>query len=315
MMRIALLGASSQIARDLAPLFAREPDVELARFVRDVDADAAWREAAGGAGVPAARALAGFDAAESFDAVINFIGAGDPARAAALGESILEITRRHDELVMSYLQRHPSCRYLFLSSGAAYGADFEQPAEATTRATFPINDLGPRHWYGLAKFHAECRHRASPGLAIVDLRVFSYVSRSLDTGSRFLVADIARALASDQTLVTSAHDIRRDYICPDDLFALMRSVLAAPAANLALDCYSLAPVGKMQLLEHLGRRHGLRHARTDAPAGINATGLKPNYFSNNRKAARFGYAPRFDSLTAVTDAIEHILSQGRNNDV
>lgn len=314
-MRIALLGASSQIARDLAPLFARETDVELARFVRDLDADAAWRQITGAAHVPAASPLAGFNTAGGFDAIINFIGAGDPARAAALGKEIFAVTRQYDELVMSYLQRYPSCRYLFLSSGAAYGADFEHPADVTTPAAFPINDLGPQHWYGLAKFHAECLHRASPELAIADLRVFSYISRSLDINGRFLVADIARALTSGQTLATSRQDIMRDYICPDDLFALMRCVLAAPPANTAIDCYSLAPVGKMQLLEHLAARFGLRHALIDSPAGINATGLKPKYFSNHRKAAQFGYAPRFDSLTAVADAIEHILSQSRNNDV
>ncbi|MBP0598375.1 NAD(P)-dependent oxidoreductase [Herbaspirillum sp. LeCh32-8] len=314
-MRIALLGASSQIARDLAPLFAREADVELTRFVRDLEADAAWRRIAGADNVPAALPLADFDTAGSFDAVINFIGAGDPARAAALGKSILDITRQYDELVMSYLQRHPACRYLFLSSGAAYGADFEQPADVSTPASFPINDLGAQHWYGLAKFHAECRHRASPELAIADIRVFSYISRNLDIDSRFLVTDIARALASDQTLSTSRQDIMRDYICPEDLFALMRSVLAAAPANVALDCYSRAPVGKMQLLEHLAAQLGLRHALIDAPAGVNATGLKPNYFSNHRKAAQFGYSPRFDSLTAVTDAIGHILSQSRKNDV
>lgn len=279
------------------------------RFVRNVEADEAWRAQHHLKDLPPACALTALQEQGRLDAIVNFIGVGDPARAVALGAGILDLTRHYDEMVLAYLRRHPSCRYLFLSSGAAYGSDFERPATENTQASFPINNLDQRHWYGLAKFHAECRHRATPDLAIGDIRIFSYVSRSLDVGSRFLLADIVRALSNGRTLMTSAQDLTRDYVCPQDLFSLMWLMLTGDPANGAVDVYSQAPVGKMELLAHLGQRFGLRHALVDAPAGVNATGIKPNYFSENRKAAEFGYSPQFDSLTAVTSTVGHLICQ------
>lgn len=308
-MRIAFLGASSQIARDLAPLFAATSGVQLERFLRDLDTDEAWRQKTGPHTVPAARSLSEWTQRPAFDVVLNFIGAGSPARAAALGANILDLTTRYDDMVLAYLHQHPGCRYVFLSSGAAYGSDFELPARHSTVASFPINALDQRHWYGLAKFQTECRHRARPDLGICDIRVFSYVSPSLDMNSRFLLADIVRALAQGHLLETSSQDIYRDYISPADLFALICSVLQHPACNIAVDAYSLAPVGKMQLLDHLSKRFQLRYRLVDQPAGINATGIKPHYFSENRKAAEFGYLPRLDSLSAVTNTVDQLLSQ------
>jgi len=308
-MRLAFLGASSQIARDLAPLFAQNSQVKLSRFVRDIGADHEWRAKYQPEGVPAARPLVDFGAQEDFDAIVNFIGVGDPARAAMLGARILDITYQYDEIVLDYLRRRPSCRYLFLSSGAAYGTVFERPATQSTQARFPINGLGSHCWYGLAKFLAECRHRASPELAVADIRIFSYVSRSLNVNSRYLIADIVRALAHGQVLKTSSQDIIRDYVSPQDLFSLMWIMLTTCLDNVAVDVYSKATVRKMMLLAHLGEQFGLRHALVDSPVGINVSGIKPNYFSKNRKAAEFGYDPQCDSLTAVTDAIRYILSQ------
>ena len=106
----------------------------------------------------------------------------------------LDITLDFDSLALRYVKAHPSTRYLFLSSGAAYGSDFRQPATDQTRAGFDINHLQVHDWYGAAKFHAECRHRALADLAMVDLRVFSYFSRSQDLSSRFLISDMLRAI-------------------------------------------------------------------------------------------------------------------------
>ncbi|MBG7620174.1 NAD(P)-dependent oxidoreductase [Herbaspirillum sp. AP02] len=308
-MRIAFLGASSQIARDLAPLFAAVPGLALERFLRDPDGDVAWRTQAGLHAVPAGHHLHEWTQRPAFDAIVNFIGAGSPARATGLGANILELTAHYDDMVVAYLQRHRGCRYLFLSSGATYGSDFVVPARHDTVASFPVNALDQRHWYGLAKFQAECRHRARPELNICDIRVFSYVSTSLDMNSRFLLADIVRTLAEGGTLDTSSQDIHRDYISPPDLFALMHSMLMHAPCNTAVDVYSLAPVGKMQLLDHLSKRFGLRYELVERATGLNATGIKPNYFSENRKAAEFGYLPRFDSLSAVIHTVDQLLSQ------
>lgn len=49
-----------------------------------------------------------------------------------MDNSIFDVTLRFDEMVLNYLKNHPACRYLFLSSGAAYGSGFNEPANRDT---------------------------------------------------------------------------------------------------------------------------------------------------------------------------------------
>jgi len=202
-------------------------------------------------------------------------------------------------LALNYLSRHPACRYVFLSSGAAYGSNFEQPVGGNSRAAISINKLQPQDWYAVAKLHAECRHRSLSHLPIVDIRVFNYFSHTQDMSARFFVTDILRAIQSGETLVTSPDNILRDYIGPDDFFQLVSLILAHPPINEVVDCYTQAPVDKMTLLAHMKERFGLRYEVSSAPAGVDATGVKMNYFSNNRRAEVFGYVPTMSSLDTV----------------
>jgi nucleoside-diphosphate-sugar epimerase len=244
---------------------------------------------------------------QDFDAVINFVGAGDPAQIAAMGSSILDITLHFDGMVLNYLESHPACRYLFLSSGAAYGSNFSEPARRDTPATIKINDLAPHEWYGVAKLHAECRHRAHPGLCIFDIRVFNYFSRSQDIDARFLITDMLRAIRDKTVLKTSPDYIVRDYLHPADFHALVNALLAAPANNAAVDCYSKAPIDKPSLLAAMRENFGLNYEVTDQPVGINATGSKSHYYSENRRAAEFGYTPALTSLEGVLSEAGIIL--------
>ena len=107
------------------------------------------------------------------------------------------------------MQVHPACRYLFLSSGAAYGSSFNEPANMEIRQpVVAINDLSPHEWYGVAKLHAECRHRSHPELPIIDIRVFNYFSRTQDISARFLITDILRAIR-DKTVLENVAGIHR----------------------------------------------------------------------------------------------------------
>lgn len=293
-MRIAVLGATSQIARDVIAAFAARHELSL--FSRRPEEVRAW---AASAKLPlvASATYAEF-AGGTYDAVLNFVGIGDPARAAAMGAGILQVTDDHDALALAYLRSHPSCRYVFLSSGAAYGTDFEEPAREDTPARIRLNQLGAQDWYSVAKIQAECRHRALQHLPIVDLRVFSYFSHAQDMGARFLLADAMRAIRAGETLRTSGHNVVRDYMGPADFCRLLALVLAAPPCNDVFDCYTRAPVDKMALLAGLQGAFGLRWD-IDAAAGLNATGLKPQYYSLNRRAARLGFEPSLGSLETV----------------
>ncbi|NRR32676.1 NAD-dependent epimerase/dehydratase family protein [Oxalobacteraceae bacterium] len=305
MNRLAILGASSQIAKDLIRSIAAASSYELLLYVRDSAAEGlrGWLAQAGLAGRFPVLAYEAYGAAEH-DAVLNFVGVGDPSRAAAMGGDIFDITLQYDQLALDYVKRHPRTRYLFLSSGAAYGNTFLEPAGPDTRSSIGFNALTPQEYYSVAKLHAECRHRALPALAIVDLRVFNYFSRSQDMGARFFITDIVRAIQAGTVLQTSPDHMVRDFLHPNDFYQLVHSVLQAPAQNAVFDCYSRAPVEKPALLAAMAERFGLRYeivAGLAAP--VNATGTKPHYYSLNRQAGATGYAPAYSSLdTVLTEA-------------
>jgi nucleoside-diphosphate-sugar epimerase len=297
-MKIAILGATSQIARDLIVSFSVDAVQQLHLFARRPEEVTKWLAPNDLAHRYSVDEFAEFDKYE-FDAVINFVGVGNPAQAVAMGSSIFDVTLRFDEMVLEYLKTHPTCRYLFLSSGAAYGSSFNEPVTRDSVATVGINNLAPHEWYGAAKLHAECRHRAHPELAIIDIRVFNYFSRTQDIEARFLITDILRAIRDKTVLKTSSDYIVRDFLHPFDFYGLISTLLAAPPANAAVDCYSLAPIDKPTLLAAMQEKFGLQYEIISTAAGVNATGNKPHYYSLNTKAADFGYQPTKTSLQGI----------------
>lgn len=309
--RIAILGATSQIAKDLTTSFSARTDTYLHLFARRPDEVRKWLTFAGLSELYQVDDISVF-ANHEFDAVINFVGVGNPAQALAMGSSIFDITLRFDELILDYLQTHPACRYLFLSSGAAYGSSFKKPATRNSPAVVPINNLSPQEWYGVAKLHAECRHRSHPDLAIIDIRVFNYFSHTQDISARSLIADILRAICNKAVLQTSPGYIIRDYLHPSDFYKLVNVLLSAPATNATVDCYSKAPIDKPNLLAAMQERFGLRYEITEKITSINATGSKPYYYSLNTRAADFGYQPELTSLDGIFLESEKIQGYQKN---
>jgi nucleoside-diphosphate-sugar epimerase len=311
MINIAILGATSQIAKDLIVSFSAEEDKHLHLFARRPEDVVAWLKRVG---LSERYLVSDFTVfgEQDFDAVINFVGVGNPAQAVAMGNTIFDITLQFDELVLSYLQTHPACRYLFLSSGAAYGSNFNQPGTCDTPAVVPINNLAPQEWYGVAKLHAECRHRAQPELNIVDIRVFNYFSHTQDIEARFLITDILRAIRDNTLLKTSPDFIVRDYLHPSDFHQLVCAILSAPATNGVVDCYSQAPIDKLNLLVVMQEQFDLRYEITQQNIVINATGGKPHYYSVNRRAGDFGYVPTLTSLDGVLQEAKLMLNQNKH---
>jgi nucleoside-diphosphate-sugar epimerase len=298
-MRIAILGATSQIAKDLILAFAAQSQHDLVLYARRTDVVSQWLVSAGLTDRYPVADFTAFHTQEHFDALLNFVGVGNPAQAVAMGASIFDVTLRYDELAMGYVHQHPTCRYIFLSSGAAYGASFDEPVTVKTKASIAINNLMPQDWYGVAKLHAECRHRALAHLPIVDLRIFNYFSHTQDMEARFLITDILRAIRDKTVLKTTKDYIVRDYLHPSDFCQLVNVMLNAPATNMAVDCYSLAPTDKATLLEFMQKKYGLQFEMLQLDAAVNATGNKPNYFSKHWLSKDFGYSPRFTSLGCI----------------
>jgi nucleoside-diphosphate-sugar epimerase len=304
-MKLAILGATSQIAKDFILSCARTGTAELSLFARNPHAVNTWLAQQGLANRYPVSTFDNFAETIGFDVLINFVGAGDPAKVIELGSNILALTQHYDDLALAYLQRHPGCRYFFLSSGAVYGGAFVTPASVETQSVVPINQIKPEHWYAIAKLLAECRHRAADQLAIVDLRVFGYFSRSHDPDARYLMSDIVRALREEKPLRTTTSNIIRDYLHPNDFAQLIFCLLDAEPTNIALDVYSGAPVEKLALLASLATQFGL-HYTTEAPHGP-LRNDKLCYYSLDRRADQFGYRPDHTSLSGILEELAVIL--------
>ncbi len=309
-MEIAILGATSQIAKDLIVSLSENPAYRLTLYARRLDAVANWLAHVGLSGRYPIKNYVQFSSTEErYDAVLNFVGSGNPAQTAAIGATILDVTYEFDNLALRYLADHPACCYIFFSSGAAYGGDFSKPAGEATQAQFQINDPRASDWYGLAKLFAECRHRALPDLHIIDLRVFNYFSYSADISARYLITDMLRAISASQVFSTSSTNIYRDYAGPKQILRIIECILSFRKINTAVDCYTRAPIDKFSLLEAMSAKFGMQYEIVPEPTGLNATGIKTHYYTTSTKALKlFSYDPQDTALEVVIQQANQVLT-------
>ncbi len=308
MMRVAILGATSEIAKDVINLLGKYPQYELGLFSRHPELVSQWVSSLNLPTQPQSLALDEFNHSRHFDAIVNFIGAGNPQRIQEIGDEIVHVTQHYDNMVMNYLERFPQCRYIFLSSGSIFGPDFALPVDIHSRANLQENTLLASNWYSKAKLAAECEHRLHNHLSIVDIRVFNYFSRSQNLSSSYLMSDTARAIQDGTILLTSAENIVRDYIHPTDFSNLLIAILNSDPLNTALDCYSQLPIDKFGLLNALSEKFNLHFEIEKVGIDQNPTGNKSNYYSLNKTAASLGYTPQYSSLSGILAELQALGS-------
>lgn len=297
-MKIAIFGANSHIATDLVHQLAGQQAHTITLFCRR-PAELVQRLQSQGLSGPFACSDYSTISHSTFDAILNFVGAGDPRRVAEMGAAIFDVTLEFDDIALAYLRKHPDCKYIFMSSGAVFGGSYSVPVTSETRASLPINALGPQDWYGASKLHAETRHRALAGLPIVDLRIYNYFSSRQDLDSKFFLCEALQCARTNALFRTNDINVFRDYVGPTDFHQLISKILDTPPNNMALDCYSASPVDKIALLEFLRSELGLRYEVVSGHATMNTTGNKTHYYSQNHSAAAIEYVPRFTSLETI----------------
>lgn len=297
-MRIAILGATSHIAKGLISCWAKEGEKHrLLLYARDLVRLAEFLKTIPSCFVELYH-IEDFGT-QDCDVVVNCIGFGNPQKLKENLSSIFSTTAWFDDLIIAYLIRQPNAFYINLSSGAALGPDFSEPATEKSEARYPVNPIAHESFYGIAKLHTEAKHRALPNLNIVDLRVYSYFSRFIDPNTGFLLCEIASCLRSGTTFVTNRTNIVRDFCHPNDLFQLITRCIAQSSHNQVYDLYSRQPVSKLELLDFCAQHYGLRYELQDGYTPLTVTGLKHNYYSQNHAAERIGYQPTCSSLDTI----------------
>jgi nucleoside-diphosphate-sugar epimerase len=296
---IAILGATGYIGRSLARCYAETDPRPLVLFARSPERlrGDAW---------PDHVTLLPLDcfAAGGFDLIVNAIGAGDPRRVAALGAQVLDLTGQWDRAVLDGLGERN--RYVFLSSGAIYGAGGAAGGDGVPELAINALDRVPP--YTAAKLIAELTHRNLPERSILDLRVFAYADAGIPLNGRFFLAELALSLVRREVFVTAPEDMIRDYAGAVELKALIDCWEGVGAPNGAADLYTRDPVAKHKLLAAARDRYRLE-TRYSSNVSASPTGIKPVYASNWRRAAEWGYWPRRDALAVVLDALDRLVAQ------
>ncbi len=313
-MKIAILGATSQIAKDLIKIFLIKTEYDCTLFVRNPADISLWLEQQKQVNSYTVLEYEYFNVKEYYDVIINFVGAGDPVKIKEMGSAIFDITYQFDNMVLEYLKLNPFSKYIFLSSGAVYGNSFEQPVTKDTKASININDFESTGWYGVAKLYAEAKHRALSNLSIVDIRVFNYFSHTQNFSARFFLMDMIRAIEHDEMFITSDININRDFITAIDFFGLIDSVIHASNINTVFDCYTKSPVDKFTILKEMEKQCSLQYKVEEGSDIINSTGVKLNYYSINRAAEDIGYKPKNSSLSGIFEELNH-LSLFKNKNI
>lgn len=309
MMRIAILGATSHIAKGLILGLHDYGQNELFLFARSPERVQLFLDliGTGKSQLIKIKPLNEFSDV-SYDVVINCVGIGNPAKLAAGLFSIFSITETFDNLILEYIKDHPAALYVNFSSGAAYGTDFSAPASETSQAKFNINLIDPSEFYSIAKINSEAKHRAMKDYNIVDLRVFGYFSRFIDLEEKFLLSEIISCMQNNRELATGPGNIVRDFVCPHDLLSLVKACITQKEINDVFDVYSAQPSTKFELIEHFVLNHGLKYRVDDSYSVVNVTGVKDHYYSLNYKASSIGYVPKFSSIAGIENEVEYFLN-------
>lgn len=310
--KVAILGATSHIAKGLIFIFCKNDTHELYLFARSPQKVSNFLLSNNLNKAYHINALSKFGK-EKYDVIINCVGIGDPNLLKEQGTSIFELTETYDNMVLDHLRRNKNTIYINFSSGAVYGKEFLFAANANSANHIYVNKIDQTCYYSIAKLNSEAKHRSYRNLRIIDLRVFAYFSRFIDLKAKYLMAEIINAIKERKVFLTGKNDIVRDYIGSEDLFSLVCCCIKK-RMNGAYDVYSRKPVRKFEILESFQKRFGLDYKISKATKFFSSTGSKNIYCSKNKKVRKLGYVPKYNSLELLIKETEELLAKGEVGD-
>lgn len=303
---IGILGSTGHISKNLILYFSQQKNYTLTLFSRNPDR---LQNIINNFHFTDSVSISSYENFESdnYDVIINCIGISNPEEIKNK-VPIQRITEKYDNKVLDYLDTHTSTLYIFISSGAVYGTQFENPVTDKDLTQLNINNLSTDDFYTVAKINSEAKHRALNDFNIVDLRLFAFFSRFMESDTSFLMSEIISAIKNKKTFSTNSINIVRDFVHPEDLFSLIQMCIKKHSINDAFDVYSKAPVSKFEILELLSKEYSLNFEIKNISNLSFPTGSKRNYYSLSKKASLLGYNPKFTSLETISKEIKYFMN-------
>lgn len=307
-MNIAIMGATSHIARNLIVRFAAEsPDDRLLLFCRKRQPveEFTGRYAPHG-NIQIVEGYGDFDR-YPMDVMINCVGAGTPGSTGFDVRNWFSVTAKFDDLALDYLAKtNPGALLINFSSGGIYGTRTSPPFGEMSELRIPVNNIAVSDYYSIARLHSEAKHHSHPEWRIVDLRIFSFFSSFMPPDAGYFMSDVLKAVADNETLITRQDDMIRDYIAPDDLFRLIKFCISRQEINGAFDVTSAKPAGKFEILECFQEKFGLKWRFDRVKDSPN--GSKPVYFSESERLQKAGFRAEYTSLDGLIVEVERFLA-------
>jgi len=313
-MNIVIMGATSHIAKGLIDRFLQSGEEHLYLFTRSADKVQLFLDAIGRQGKSNCTICTDYQAFSSFsyDVIINCVGVETRNKHNCDFTRYFTVTEEFDNVAIGYLKKkNPDALYISFSSGAVYGGGFATPADEYSVNCLKVNHIITEDYYGIVRINAEAKHRAHLNLGIIDLRIFSYFSRHINLADGFFITDVMEAILNNKVLVTDSTNIVRDYLHPEDLFAMIGKCIQTGRLNQAIDVSSSLPVTKQEILDYFSSEYGLKYETRHCSENASATGAKTNYYSTCSLASQVGYIPQFSSMDTLKHEARHILSQKR----
>jgi nucleoside-diphosphate-sugar epimerase len=311
-MNIAVMGATSHIAKGLIARFVHRGKDHMYLYSRSADKAQSFLDTLGTSANghhTICNDYRGFSSF-SYDVIINCVGVETRNKHNCDFTRYFSVTEEFDGLAIGYLQdRNPDALYFSFSSGAVYGSGFSTPADEYSANSIRVNHILPEDYYGIARINAEAKHRAHNSLRIIDLRIFSYFSRYINLSDGYFITDVIEAILGNKLLITDSANIVRDYLHPEDLFSMIVKCIHAGRINQAIDVNSSCPVSKQEILDYFASEYGLKYESRRFSENASATGVKNNYYSSCNRASQIGYVPQFSSMDTLKNEVRYILTQ------
>ena len=308
MIKIAILGSTGHIGKNLTYYFGKEENYELFLFTRDDKSGTNISVECELKNNFSIRNYNEFNDSK-YDVVINCVGLSDPAKIESSQGKILETTETFDILTLEYLKNFSETKLINFSSGIVYGGNFSSPITKTILIdeNFDGNEKDGRGEYALSKINSEIKHRMLKSLNIIDFRLFSFFSRFINLDAKFLMCEMISSIMQNKKFLTDETDIYRDYIHPKDLFSYVKKCICKDSLNDVFDLRSKKPIGKFELLNFLKEKYGLQYEIEPGVKSFNPTGFKRNYYSESRKVESLGHKPEYSSMDTILDELSFII--------